>query len=383
MQMQRGAQTSSRFNGIRGLADAEGIAARTQPPNGNKSALPYHPAFGGSVFFTSEPRPDNADDETQTEQTIRRMLEYSSADTWDPIVQATTYRATAGSLGDPRRQLAGIFDWLRSNVAYVEDKTLAFFRPIPEDAEVLVRPADLVRMPQPLGDCDEFSMMARAMCGCLGIPAAFTTVEADTDAPGAYSHVYVTAYPPAGSSVAVDAIPTGHGLGWEVEPTGKRRIWQSTENPMIRTLARLQGRTLGALGDDATTLDFPFLDPSGGGGSLGPPAGFTDWFDSLSNSPNWSPVGGSSGGGSGSGSGFNFTSFANNLTNDASKILGTRYAVPQLNAGQVIRQADGTLLYQGAPGQAAPNIFGSATSSGLIVVVLIIGAVALFAAKGK
>jgi hypothetical protein len=313
------------------------------PPASTIAGTVHHPAFGGDeIRYTSEPRPAGNDDEAGTAQTVARMIEYSTADCADPLVMAAAADAIAGRR-DQVQQVGGVFDWLRRHLQYVEDKELAFFRPIPEDDEVLIRPADLVRMPQPMGDCDEFTMAGRAMLRAAGIRSAIKTVEADDDAPGCYSHVYLIAYPAAGA-IAFDAIPTGHGLGWEATPTGKVRVWKE---PMIRTL-----------GSNTTTLDYP---PAGLDNGI--PTGIVGADVSAPDSP-----------------GFDWGGFAGSLTKDAAGILGTRYGVPQLNPGQVIRKADGTLLYQAAPGQAPP--FGSSLFSGgsggsssvlLIGVVVVIG----------
>jgi transglutaminase-like putative cysteine protease len=230
VQMQRGAQTGRAFQTL-----GRDFSAAQNPTITGPETLPSHPAFDGrAVRYTIESRPAGADDETATGQTIAAMYDYSSADAADAQVQAVAAECTAGR-HEQAQQLAGIFEWLRRNLRYVEDKQLAFFRPTPDDAEVLIRPADLVRMEHPQGDCDEYSMCARSLMLACGIPAAFVTVEADEDVHGAYSHVYVIAYSDRGP-VPFDAIPaTRRGLGYEVTPTGKRRVWPAPRATMLRT----------------------------------------------------------------------------------------------------------------------------------------------------
>jgi hypothetical protein len=85
--------------------------------------------------------------------------------------------------------------------------------------------------------------------------------------------------------------------------------------------------------------------------------------------------------------GFNWQGLLTTGFNDAAKILGTRYAVPQLNAGQYIQSGpNGTVMYQQQPGSTGfPGglTSGSGSSMGMLLIAGI-GLVALFAfSKGK
>lgn len=78
----------------------------------------------------------------------------------------------------------------------------------------------------------------------------------------------------------------------------------------------------------------------------------------------------------GGGSSFNWGSLIAPLTTSAASILGTRYAVPQLNPGQLI-QGNGMLMYQGANGSTMPSI--ASLTGGSSSSLLLIGGAALIA----
>lgn len=198
----------------------------------SKGSLPYHPAFGRQVLFTSEPRPEPEDDELSTGQTISRMAQYVREDSRHPIIRRASYEATRGAAGDPRKEAAAIHTWVRGRVRFVQDAELAGAAGWPEDAEVLIRPVDLITMPDGQGDCDDFSMLAAAMLRAVGIPAAFKTIAADGADPDLYSHVYVVALLPGGPLV----IDASHGpyAGWEARAVGKTRLWPIEEKRMRR-----------------------------------------------------------------------------------------------------------------------------------------------------
>jgi hypothetical protein len=71
----------------------------------------------------------------------------------------------------------------------------------------------------------------------------------------------------------------------------------------------------------------------------------------------------------------------------ATSILGTRYAVPQLNPGQLVQTSPGgTTLYQGGANNIYPNLpsLGTGLSGGILPLLLIGGgALFLFSRSGK
>lgn len=71
----------------------------------------------------------------------------------------------------------------------------------------------------------------------------------------------------------------------------------------------------------------------------------------------------------------------------ATGILGARYAVPQLNPGQLIQTGPNgqSLMYQGTAGNMSSGIpsMSSLSSGGSMLPLLLVGGVVLFMMKGK
>jgi Transglutaminase-like superfamily len=182
------------------------------------------PDFAGQVSALIEPRIDPDCDESNTAQTVARMAQYAREDSQAEIVRAAAYAATAGATS--AREIAErIFAWIKAHVQFREDHIAAAMAGIedPLEAEVLIRPVDLLAMPMPQGDCDDFSMLTAAMLRAMGVPSQFVTVAAEADMPDVYSHVYVEAQLD-GVAVPIDS---SHGprVGWSVPPKGKTRRW--------------------------------------------------------------------------------------------------------------------------------------------------------------
>jgi hypothetical protein len=214
---------------VRG-ADRQTATAQPATDLGGRSQI-FHPAFGRNIKVLTLSRPIPEDDETTTAQTIGVMSELARRDSTSPTVRRATTAAIAGA-PDKESAAAAIHRWIRRTVHFVQDATLAGFDPNPEEAEVLVRPIDLLAMPKPSGDCDDFSMLAAAMLAAAGIGSAFKTVAADSSPD--YSHVYVVALLPSGA-VPLDA---SHGpfLGWEAPAKGKTKVW-----PIDQPMKNLRG----------------------------------------------------------------------------------------------------------------------------------------------
>ncbi len=211
-----------------------------------------HPLFSGlPVRIAAAKRPD--DDEAATAQTIVLMSAYAAEDSRHPWIRAAALDAT-GQATDQRAQLAAIHRWIRGRVRFVEDSELSRpFSSTPDADEVLVRPADLLAMPRPAGDCDDFSMLTAAMLLTLGIRPEYVTIAADPKAPHLYTHVYVVAHLADGTAVAMD---TSHGSapGWQAPAAGKYRAWKipmNTQGTAPRALAQL-----GALAEGDTGINW-------------------------------------------------------------------------------------------------------------------------------
>ena len=168
------------------------------------------------------------DDETRTAQTVGLMARYTREDSTSPIV----HRAALDAIAllperDAAKEAAAVWRWIRDRVTFRDDSDLAAAAGISgvdtATAEVLIRPVDILTMPHPVGDCDDYSMLAAAMLRALGIPSRFRTIAADQAEPENYSHIYVVAETPEGE-IPLDA---SHGPrpGWQAPAVGKTRDW--------------------------------------------------------------------------------------------------------------------------------------------------------------
>jgi hypothetical protein len=284
----------------------------------------------------TEPRPQPENDETSTAQTIGRMTQYAREDAGHPLVQLATQEAAMAAAGDPRGVARTIHRWIRDRFQFVDDSELvAGLTDDPEDAEVLIRPRDLLAMPVMMGDCDDATMLAISMLEAAGIPAFIATVATDPDSPATYTHVYAVAVP-QGNYFPLDC-STQRGIpdvaGWEATAAGKKKLWPAVP-PKESNMLRVPRYRLGRLGDD-----------SGDG---------TDWGDVLS------------------------TSLTSGLTS-AESILSKRYGVPQLNPGQYIKSGN-TIMSQAGTGGSA-NMLGTSGNTGTLL-MLGLGALLVVAIVG-
>lgn len=171
----------------------------------------YHPAFASQVRALITPL--SADSDVATALTIERMRSIVDRDKRHISIESLARQLCDGLT--PEQSVAAIHRWVRTNVRFVQDRDIASALPgVDADAaEVLIPPVHLLRMPQPMGDCDDFSMLVAALCAAASIPCSFATVGADQESPERFSHVYVVAHLPGGD-IPLDA---SHGVraGWE------------------------------------------------------------------------------------------------------------------------------------------------------------------------
>lgn len=160
-----------------------------------------------------------------TEQTVRKMCAHIRAALADPIVRSVAARATAHSK-TPAEKLSALWLWVKGHVKFVHDDTL-IRQLFNEDGhfELLISPPVLLRMNEPRGDCDDFTMLIVALATLAGFDCGIVTLACDRRRPGEYSHVYGCAALP-GMLAPLDC---SHGKypGWEVPARDIQRktVW--------------------------------------------------------------------------------------------------------------------------------------------------------------
>ena len=187
--------------------------------------------WGGPVSIRSaRTNPFNSDVSTAATVAIMRRLAHEYAN--DPVVSAATAAALAGGAYMQRDIASAIFYWVRSNVKFVEDETLLYEQlgvaPANLDKELLIVPPVLLAMPEPMGDCDDFSLLTVSMLLNAGLRPFFVTVAADAADPQKFSHIYVCVQlADEGTYVCLDPGNRLSGIppGWEVQRVTRKAVW--------------------------------------------------------------------------------------------------------------------------------------------------------------
>lgn len=174
--------------------------------------------------------PYNSDQSTADTIVIMRRLAHQYAG--DPSVRAAVAQALSAGAATDRDTACAIFWWVRHNVAFVEDETLMYeqlgIQADQLDKELLIPPPLLLAMPQPMGDCDDFSLLTASMLLAAGLRPYFVTVAADDSMPRKFSHIYICVrLEDEQSHLCLDS---GNRLpmvppGWESSKVSRKAIW--------------------------------------------------------------------------------------------------------------------------------------------------------------
>lgn len=171
-------------------------------------------------------------DEEETAQTVRYMYELAAADAEDPAVIGAAAEALeiAGlDNGSPDFDKAcAVFWWLKNTIRYVPTPGTS-----PLVDQTLISPTAVLAMPEPIGDCPQFSMLACAMFRVLGMNSCYVTIAAEEFAPDQFSHIYNTVEVAPGTWMPFDS-SNGPEPGAEYAKPLKRRVWPQIDRPNRR-----------------------------------------------------------------------------------------------------------------------------------------------------
>jgi hypothetical protein len=237
------------------------------------SSVEYLPEFGRAVRIAEFDRPMRSDDE-ETAQTVQYMDELAAADSKDPAVIAAAYEALElAGLDDDSPDFAkacAVYWWLKDTIRYVPTPGTS-----PLVDQTLIAPTAVLAMPEPIGDCPQFSMLACAMLRVLSIKSLFVTIAAEQLAPDQWSHIYNTVEVAPGKWMPFDS-SNGPEPGAEYARPFKRKVWPSIaehtkgNRAMMRTGryqagASMRNRALrGAMGDVSCDQDGNCYDSGSG-----------------------------------------------------------------------------------------------------------------------
>lgn len=182
--------------------------------------------YWGLPINISDVPTDPRDSDVSTAATIRQMIVESCWAANRPLINQLVHNLVVGmnkKHPTEKELVSAIYWWVKNHVSFAEDEpvvgTLGF---VDTNRELLINPEVLVSMPQPTGDCDDYSMLIAAMCKCARIPVWFVTIAVDPAEPFRFSHVYCCVEVD-GVKVPLDA---SHGKypGWETRRPIYRRV---------------------------------------------------------------------------------------------------------------------------------------------------------------
>ncbi len=224
----------------------------------------YVPEFGRVVRILEYDRPMQSDD-IETAQTVSYMDELAAADASDPAITAATAEALddAGidSAASALEKAHAVFWWLKRTIRYVPTPGTS-----PLVDQTLITPCAVLAMPEPIGDCPQFSMLACAMFRVLCMESMFVTIKAEQEFPDLWSHIYNTVEIFPGQFLPFDS-SNGPEPGAEYARPFARKVWprispsrcnrsQRSKEQMLRNtyagraVPSMRNRSLrGALGD--------------------------------------------------------------------------------------------------------------------------------------
>lgn len=184
----------------------------------------YDPAFERDVNIREYARPMMSD-EIETAQTVYKMDELADEDAAHRLVVEATRRALTEAgidqTAEPVAKAIGIYWWLKRNIRYVDTPATSALVD-----QTLIPPASLLAMPEPEGDCPQFSMLASAMLRVCCIPSFFVTIAADP-AINQYSHIYNSVCIGPGVFLPFDS-SNGPAPGAEYGQYSKKKVWRTT-----------------------------------------------------------------------------------------------------------------------------------------------------------
>jgi hypothetical protein len=364
------------------------------------------------------------DSDLATVQTVRAMCEHIRACASDIAVQAAVDQAIQQFWALPGLRKDSVsavmanacWWWAKHRLHFVQDEE-QIRRRLNESyqLELLVTPSVLVRMTQPEGDCDDYTMLLASFLTVLRVPWRIVVVAASPEDPSVFSHVFLVAVLGDGTLYALDA---SHGAfpGWRVPDEHVFRLQQfdergravaggdlgaataaasfqglhgymrsgyalpglaaAVQSPLLARARRK--RALRGLGDD---VDTSMLDPNGSE-FYTPTSAFSQ---SSYSSPASSSYSSSSSGSSGSSSWeTSMQNLLNSWTSIASKVIAPTTTITNARTGLSI-----TTPYNSSSGSSSvASLFsasalgsGSLSTTTILLIVAAVGAGALMLAK--
>jgi hypothetical protein len=168
------------------------------------------------------------DNAISTKDTVYQMIALARRAANYPLVTSAV-DSCLRKLHNKSNKLAlcrAIFWFVKGRVKFRLDEDVVYNELGKQDwnQELLIDPGLLLSMPNPQGDCDDFSLLCASMLCAAHIKCGFVTIAADSSEPQRFSHIYVVAYLGSGQRFPLDC---SHGSlpGWETKHIFKIVEW--------------------------------------------------------------------------------------------------------------------------------------------------------------
>jgi hypothetical protein len=201
----------------------------------------FNPDFRNKVRILEYDRPRPGTDEAVTAQSVTLMQWLDDRDSGSPAVIRAAWECARGLPANPRvEEIAdAAYKWAHEHVRYVHEQDMAApFSHLDRFTydQTLIAPAALLAMPQPEGDCPDFSMLVASILDVFGLQSYYKTIAADPNNPDLYSHIYVVVdtagggfhplkhrwYPEDASNAPLAGVEFAHPFKAKVWPNKKK-----------------------------------------------------------------------------------------------------------------------------------------------------------------
>ena len=181
-------------------------------------------SFGQTSLSIKQTNPNDSD--VSVADTVALMGSHAREASATPQVKEALQAAGVLQAGLTEDEvIERVFSYIKGRIQFVEDPDqLEGIFQNPNGKELLITPPVLLSMQKPMGDCDDFSMLACSMLMAKGIKCDFVTIAANQNAPSEFSHVYCMAGTRDGRVIPFDA-SHGKEAGWESARAYRKQIW--------------------------------------------------------------------------------------------------------------------------------------------------------------
>lgn len=227
-----GSETYPGMNAL-GLCDDANPSSDGAPSTHNGGALGERTSAGAGesddtrLRLIMEREPAAEDTDSLTAQTVRKMCEYIRESVSDSDIQSAAeyaFNCFARGRRDPFSLGWAAFWFVKHRVKRVLDEGALIRLGEPDQVDMLISPAVLIKMRDAAEDCDGFTMLTAALLAVAGVEQCIVTVSCDPRDRKRWSHVFGMVHLANGEWLPLDS-SHGQAPGWMV-PRNRLYRWQ-------------------------------------------------------------------------------------------------------------------------------------------------------------